>query len=101
MIPFIEFSLMLLFACFLPFILSSYRPPEILRAMTMGMNFTSHLQDRIVVHGTDFYSRRAINGNPANLNPAKTCDSPFLSMAHGSNKAVISYPGHNDVTVEF
>ncbi len=31
-------------------------------AQTMGVNFSSGASDRIVVHGTGFYSRRAING---------------------------------------
>jgi len=42
-----------------------------------------------------------INGAKINLNPAKTYDSPFLSMEHGSNQAVISYPGYEDVVLEF
>jgi hypothetical protein len=42
-----------------------------------------------------------INGSTINLNPAKTYDSPFLSMEHGSDRAVISYPGYGDVMLEF
>ena len=42
-----------------------------------------------------------INGTPVNLNPAKTYDSPFLSMEHGSNKAVIKYPSYDDVVLKF
>lgn len=42
-----------------------------------------------------------INGKTVNLNPTKTYDSPFLSMEHGSEKAVISYPGHKDVVLGF
>jgi hypothetical protein len=42
-----------------------------------------------------------INGTAVNLNPAKTYDSPYLSMMHGSNKAVIKYPGYEDVVLEF
>jgi hypothetical protein len=42
-----------------------------------------------------------INGETGNLNPTKTYDSPFLSMKHGSNKAVIKYPGYDDVVLEF
>lgn len=42
-----------------------------------------------------------INGAEVNLNPAKTFDSPFLSMMHGSSKAVITYPGHKDVVLDF
>jgi hypothetical protein len=42
-----------------------------------------------------------INGIPVNLNPEKTYDSPYLSMEHGSNKAVIKYTGYDDVVLEF
>lgn len=42
-----------------------------------------------------------INVKTLNLNPKKTYDSPFLSMEHGSDKAVIRCPGHDDVILEF
>ncbi len=42
-----------------------------------------------------------INGAAVNLNPEKTYDSPFLSMQHGSNKAVIQYSGYDDVVLQF
>lgn len=42
-----------------------------------------------------------INGKTVNLNPAKTYNSPFLSMEHGSDKAMIKHPGYEDVVLEF
>jgi len=42
-----------------------------------------------------------INGTTVNLNPAKTYDSPFLSMEHGARKAVIKYPGRDDLVLDF
>ncbi len=42
-----------------------------------------------------------INGSAVNLNPAKTFDSPFLTMEHGSSKAVIRYPGHKELLLDF
>jgi len=42
-----------------------------------------------------------INGKPLNLNPENTYDSPYLKMKHGTVKAVISYPGFEDVVLEF
>lgn len=42
-----------------------------------------------------------INGTRLNLNPPKTYDSPYLSMMHGSSKAVIKHPGYRDVVLEF
>lgn len=42
-----------------------------------------------------------VNGKELNLNPEYTFHSPFLKMKHGTNKAVISCPGHEDVVLEF
>ena len=42
-----------------------------------------------------------INGTTLNLNPPKTYDSPYLSMMHGSSRAVIKHPGYRDVVLEF
>lgn len=42
-----------------------------------------------------------INGTSVNLNPAKTYDSPYLSMEHGTTKAVIRYPNHKDEVLDF
>lgn len=42
-----------------------------------------------------------INGTEVNLNPAKTYDSPYLSMMHGSSTAVITYPGHQELVLDF
>ncbi len=42
-----------------------------------------------------------INGTTVNLNPAKTYDSPYLFMEHGSNKAIIHYEGYKDKALEF
>jgi hypothetical protein len=48
-----------------------------------------------------FTSLPTINGETINLNPERTYDSPFLSMEHGSNKAVIRCRGLEDVVLEF
>lgn len=42
-----------------------------------------------------------INGTVVNLNPAKTYDSPYLSMMHGSSQALITYPGHKELLLTF
>lgn len=42
-----------------------------------------------------------IDGITVNLNPEKTCDSPYLSMVHGQSTAVIRYPGYPNVELEF
>jgi hypothetical protein len=45
--------------------------------------------------------RPRINGADVNLNPHKTYDSPYLSMVHGEDEAVITFPGHEDLVLEF
>ena len=42
-----------------------------------------------------------INGIVVNLNPPENFNSPFLSVEHGSSKAVIRYPGHEDLVIDF
>lgn len=42
-----------------------------------------------------------INGTAVNLNPPKTYDSPYLSMMHGSSQALITYPGHKELVLNF
>ena len=42
-----------------------------------------------------------INGVTVNLNPAKTYDTPYLSMVHGESKAIITYPGYKELTLNF
>lgn len=52
-----------------------------------------------------YYSRSIrlprINGEEVNLNPEKNLDSPFLSMVHGETTATMSYPGYEDVVLDF
>jgi hypothetical protein len=42
-----------------------------------------------------------INGVAINLNPPKTYDTPYLSMEHSNFRAVISYPGYEDLILDF
>jgi methionine-rich copper-binding protein CopC len=42
-----------------------------------------------------------VNGATVNLNPTKTYDSPYLSMTHGSDLATASYPGYNNLSLNF
>ena len=42
-----------------------------------------------------------INGVKVNLNPTETYDTPYLSMIHGESKAIISYKGYKDLTLDF
>ena len=42
-----------------------------------------------------------IDGQEIDYNPAKAYSSPYLSMVHNEEKAVISYPGYEDVVLDF
>jgi len=42
-----------------------------------------------------------LNGTEVNLNPTKTYDSPYLSMVHGNDKAIVSYSGYDDLVLDF
>ena len=42
-----------------------------------------------------------IDGKEIDYNPAKAYSSPYLSMVHNEEKAVISYPGYDDVVLDF
>ena len=42
-----------------------------------------------------------LGGNLFDLNPPETYSSPYLSMKHGTDVARISYPGFEDVTLDF
>ena len=42
-----------------------------------------------------------MNGKEFNLNPENTYDSPYLKMKHDTDKAVISYPGHKELVLDF
>lgn len=42
-----------------------------------------------------------LNGKPFDLNPPDTYSSPYLTMVHGSDKATIKYPGHEDLILDF
>lgn len=64
------------------------------------LTYTSEAGD-IYEAWAKFTSLPTINGKTINLNPVKTYDSPFLSMEHGSNKAVIRCRGLEDVVLKF
>ena len=42
-----------------------------------------------------------IDGQEIDYSPAKAYSSPYLSMVHNEEKAVISYPGYEDVVLDF
>jgi hypothetical protein len=64
------------------------------------LNYTSEAGDTFTVYANSKTTPR-VNGATVNLNPAKTYDSPYLSMVHGEHWATVSYPGHPDLILNF
>jgi hypothetical protein len=42
-----------------------------------------------------------INGKPQDLNPPLAYDSPYLKMTHGTDRAVVCYPGYKELVLDF
>ncbi len=64
------------------------------------LNYTSEAGDVFTFYANSKTTPQ-VNGTTVNLNPAKTYDSPYLSMVHGTNLATVSYPGHDDLLLNF
>ncbi len=64
------------------------------------LTYTSEAGDTYTYYARSIRLPR-INGEEVNLNPEKTFESPFLSMTHGETTATISYPGYEDLVLEF
>jgi hypothetical protein len=64
------------------------------------LNYTSEAGDTFTVYANSKTTPR-VNGVTVNLNPAKTYDSPYLSMNHGESLATVSYPGYPDLPLDF
>ena len=64
------------------------------------LNYTSEAGDTFTFYANSKTTPR-VNGTTVNLNPTKTYDSPYLSMVHGTNLATVSYPGYEDLLLNF
>jgi Bacterial Ig-like domain len=64
------------------------------------MNYTSEAGDTFTFYANSKTTPK-VNGTTVNLNPAKTYDSPYLSMTHGQDIATVSYPGYSDLILDF
>ena len=64
------------------------------------MNYTSEAGDTFTFYANSKTTPR-VNGATVNLNPAKTYDSPYLSMIHGEETATVSYAGYEDLLLDF
>jgi hypothetical protein len=64
------------------------------------LDYTSEAGDAFTVYGNTKTTPR-VNGVTVDLNPAKTYDSPYLSMVHGEDTATFSYGAHSDLVLDF
>ena len=64
------------------------------------LNYTSEAGDTFTFYANSRTTPR-VNGTTVNLNPARTYDSPYLSMVHGTDLATVSYPGHENLLLNF
>jgi methionine-rich copper-binding protein CopC len=64
------------------------------------LNYTSEAGDTFTFYANSKTTPR-VNGTTVSLNPAKTYDSPYLSMTHGTDLATVSYPGYQNLLLNF
>lgn len=64
------------------------------------MNYTSEAGDVFTFYANSKTTPR-VNGSTVDLNPAKTYDSPYLSMTHGAEVATFRYTGYPDLVLDF
>ena len=64
------------------------------------LNYTSEAGDVFTFYANSKTTPR-VNGSTVNLNPTKTYDSPYLSMTHGTDLATVSYPGYENLLLNF
>ena len=68
--------------------------------VTNTLNYTSEAGDTFTFYANSKTTPR-VNGSTVNLNPTKTYDSPYLSMVHGTDLATVSYPGYDNLLLNF
>lgn len=64
------------------------------------LNYTSEAGDTFTFYANTKTTPK-VNGATVDLNPAKTYDSPYLSMVHGENTATFRYAGYPDRVLDF
>ncbi len=64
------------------------------------LNYTSEAGDIFTFYANSKTTPR-VNGATVSLNPTKTYNSPYLSMTHGTDLATVSYPGYQDLLLNF
>ncbi len=82
---------------------AAFRTSVIANALTFvtsTLNYTSEAGDTFTFYANSKITPR-VNGTTVNLNPTKTYDSPYLSMVHGTDLATVSYPGYQNLLLNF
>ena len=82
---------------------AAFRTSVIANALTFvtnTLNYTSEAGDTFTFYANSKTTPR-VNGTTVNLNPTKTYDSPYLSMVHGTDLATVSYPGYDNLLLNF
>ncbi len=82
---------------------AAFRTSVIANALTFvtnTLNYTSEAGDIFTFYANSKTTPR-VNGTNVNLNPTKTYDSPYLSMTHGTDLATVSYPGYDNLLLNF
>jgi methionine-rich copper-binding protein CopC len=82
---------------------AAFRTSVIANSLTFSnniLNYTSEAGDVFTVYANS-KTTPLVNGASVNLNPTKTYDSPYLSMTHGSDLASVSYPGYENLLLNF
>jgi methionine-rich copper-binding protein CopC len=82
---------------------AAFRTSVIANALTFvtnTLNYTSEAGDTFTFYANSKTTPR-VNGTTVNLNPTKTYDSPYLSMTHGTDLATVSYPGYDNLLLNF
>lgn len=82
---------------------AAFRTSVIANALTFAsntLNYTSEAGDVFTFYANSKTTPR-VNGTTVNLNPVKTYDSPYLSMVHGTDLATVSYPGYENLLLNF
>jgi methionine-rich copper-binding protein CopC len=82
---------------------AAFRTSVIANSLTFSsntLNYTSEAGDVFTFYANS-KTTPLVNGITVNLNPAKTYDSPYLSMTHGTDLATVSYPGYQNLLLNF
>ncbi len=82
---------------------AAFRASVIANTLTFSSNtltYTSEANETFTIYANSKTTPQ-VNGTTVNLNPTKTYDSPYLSMTHGTDLATVSYPGYNNLSLNF